>query len=130
MGCDSSMARALSRTAPHRSSVPHWLTSSALRHACTGMLDVMSEVARTARPVGIAAKTTRRLVVALTLAIGVGLLMMTTWRSSPSSLFLRTIILGLSATAAFALFEVWPRQLPRWLQRWALQVVTVGIFMP
>ena len=43
---------------------------------------------------------------------------------------LRTIILGLSATTAFALFEVWPRRLPRWLQRWALQVVAVGVFMP
>ena len=64
------------------------------------------------------------------MSIGVGLLMMTAWRSSPSSLFLRTIILGLSATTAFALFEVWPRSLPRWLQRWALQVVAVGVFMP
>jgi len=64
------------------------------------------------------------------MSIGVGLLMLTGWRSSPFSLFLRTIILGLSATAAFALFEVWPRSLPRWLQRWALQVVAVGVFMP
>ncbi len=64
------------------------------------------------------------------MSIGVGLLMMTTWRSSPSALFLRTIILGLSATTAFALFEVWPRILPRWLQRWVLQVVAVGVFMP
>src|SRR5206468_4060023 len=36
----------------------------------------------------------------------------------------------LSATAAFGLFEVWPRSLPQWLQRWALQVVTVGALMP
>ena len=64
------------------------------------------------------------------MSIGVGLLMMTTWGSSPSALFLRTIILGLSATTAFALFEVWPRILPRWLQRWVLQVVAVGVFMP
>jgi hypothetical protein len=48
--------------------------------------------------------------------------MMSVWRSSRSSLFLRTIILGLSATAAFGLFEAWPRGLPQWLQRWALQV--------
>ena len=64
------------------------------------------------------------------MSIGVGLLMLTTWNSSPSSLFFRTLILGLSATAAFALFEVWPRSLPRWLQRWALQVIAVGVFMP
>jgi len=94
------------------------------------MLDVMPELATTARPVGIVVKTTRRVAVALTMSIGVGLLMMHGWIGSPSSLFLRTIIIGLSATTAFALFEVWPRRLPRWLQRWALQVVAVGVFMP
>jgi hypothetical protein len=94
------------------------------------MLDVMSEPAATARPVGIVVKTTRRVAVALTMSIGVGLLMMPTWRSSPSSLFLRTIILGLSATTAFAVFEVWPRSLPRWVRRWVVQVVAVGVFMP
>ena len=80
------------------------------------------------------AKTARRVAVALTISIGVGFLVLIPWRNhaaaSTSSLFLRTIILGLSGTAAFALFEVWPGKLPRWLQRWALQVVAVGIFMP
>src|SRR5215218_4646988 len=94
------------------------------------MLDVMSEVTATARPVGIVLKTPRRIAVALAMSIGVGLLMIHGWSSSPSALFLRTLILGLSATTAFALFEVWPRNLPRWLQRWALQVVAVGVFMP
>jgi signal transduction histidine kinase len=75
-------------------------------------------------------KTSRRVAVALTISIGVGLLLMHGWRGPLSSLFLRTIILGLSATTAFALFEAWPRRLPRWLQRWALQVVAVGVFMP
>src|SRR5437868_86544 len=90
----------------------------------------MSELATAARPAGIIAKTSRRVAVALTMSIGVGLLMLSVWRSSPSSLFLRTIILGLSATAAFTLFEVRPRTLPQWMQRWALQVVAVGVFMP
>src|SRR5204863_7693415 len=90
----------------------------------------MSELATAARPAGFIAKISRRVAVALTISIGVGLLMMHGWRSSPPSLFLRTIIIGLSATTAFALFEVWPRRLPRWLQRWALQVVAVGVFMP
>jgi LytS/YehU family sensor histidine kinase len=80
------------------------------------------------------AKTLRRVAVALTISIAVSLLIITPWKNhaaSPlSSLFLRNIILGLSATTAFALFEVWPRELPRWLQRWALQVVAVGLFMP
>ena len=90
----------------------------------------MSELAGAARPAGIVAKTLRRIGVALMIAVAVGLLMMQGWKSSPASLFLRTIILGLSATAAFGLFEVWPRKLPRWVQRWALQVVAVGVFMP
>src|SRR5207244_11880346 len=90
----------------------------------------MSELATAARPAAIIAKTARRVAVALTMSLGVGLLMLSVWRSSPSSLFLRTIILGLSATAAFGLFEAWPRSLPQWLQRWALQVVAVGALMP
>jgi hypothetical protein len=90
----------------------------------------MSEAATAARPAGIIAKTSRRVALALTMSIGVGLLMLTTWRSSPSSLFLRTFILGLSATTAFALFEVWPRSLPQRLQRWVLQVVAVGVAVP
>jgi signal transduction histidine kinase len=90
----------------------------------------MSEVATAARPAGPIAKTSRRVAVALTMSIVVGLLLMHGWQNSPAVLFLRTTILGLSATTAFALFEVWPRSLPRWLQRWALQVVAVGVFMP
>ncbi len=30
----------------------------------------------------------------------------------------------------FGLFERWPKRLPRWLARWALQVVGVGVAMP
>jgi signal transduction histidine kinase len=90
----------------------------------------MSEVATAARPAGLIAKTSRRVAVALTISIGVGLLLMHGWQNSPSTLFFRTSVLGLSATAAFAVFEVWPRNLPQWLQRWALQVVAVGVFMP
>jgi signal transduction histidine kinase len=82
------------------------------------------------RPLSILVKTTRRAAVALTMAIGVGLLMSITWAGSHSSLFVRTTILGLSATGAFTFFEMWPRYLPRWLQRWVLQVVAVGVFMP
>ena len=94
------------------------------------MLDVMAELATAARPIGIVVKTARRVAVAVAMSIAVGLLMIPTWRESLSLLFLRTIIIGLSATTAFALFEAWPRRLPRWLQRWALQVVAVGVFMP
>jgi LytS/YehU family sensor histidine kinase len=91
-------------------------------------------MATTAGPLGIIAKTSRRVAVALTISIGVGFLILVPWKNhaaaSTSSLFLRITILGLAGTAAFALFEVWPRKLPRWLQRWVLQVVAVGISMP
>jgi hypothetical protein len=90
----------------------------------------MTEVAAAARPVGIIAKIARRVAVALAVSIGAGLLMVYPWKGTLSSLFLLTTILGLSATAAFSLFEVWPRRLPRWIQRWVLQVVAVGVFMP
>jgi hypothetical protein len=90
----------------------------------------MSELTAATRPGGIIAKTARRAAVALIISIVVGVLLLHGWTSPPWSLFLRTIVLGLSATTAFALFESWPRTLPRWLQRWVLQVVAVGVFMP
>ena len=90
----------------------------------------MTEVAAAARPAGFLAKTARRVAVALAVSIGAGLLIVKPWKGSPSLLFLSTIILGLAATTAFALFEVWPRRLPRWIERWVLQVVAVGIAMP
>ena len=72
----------------------------------------------------------RRIAVAVTISIVVGLLLRTHSKIALSVLLLRTIIIGLSATTAFALFEVWPRRLPRWFQRWALQVIAVGVLMP
>ena len=81
-------------------------------------------------PGGILAKTARRVAVALAVAIGAGLLIVKPWKGSSSLLFLSTIVLGLSATTAFAFFETWPRRLPRWIERWVLQVVAVGIAMP
>ena len=93
-----------------------------------------SDMATTVGSFAIISKASRRVAVALTISIGVGFVILVPWRNhaaaSTSSLFIRAAILGLSGTAAFALFEVWPRRLPRWLQRWALQVVAVGISMP
>lgn len=89
----------------------------------------MSELATAARSVGFIAMS-RRVAVALTISIGVGLLLLIPWKGSPSSLFLYAITLGLAGTTVFSLFEVWPRRLPRWIQRWVLQVVAVGIAMP
>ena len=86
----------------------------------------MSEAATAARPVGIIAKTARRVAVALTIAVAVWLVLLTHRRISPSSMFVRLVVFALSATLALALFEAWPRRLPRWCQRWVLQVVAVG----
>jgi hypothetical protein len=82
------------------------------------------------RTVSIVAKTTRRVAVALTVSIGVALLLLTLYSSSTSALLLRAITIGLTATAVFSLFEVWPRTLPRGTERWILQVVAVGVAMP
>src|SRR5687767_4063017 len=75
-------------------------------------------------------KTTRRVAVAVTIAIGVALLLLILWKGSTSVLFLRAIMLALSATTVFSLFEVWPRRLPRGVERWILQVAAVGAAMP
>lgn len=83
-----------------------------------------------ARLAGFLAKTARRVAVALAISAGVGLLLWTHLQRSPSSILLRSLPLGLTAALAFALFEVWPRRLPRWIERWVLQVVAVGVTMP
>jgi len=90
----------------------------------------MSALVKAGTPPGFAAKVARRLAVALAISIAAGLALLHGWNSPPSSLFLRTTMLGLAAAATFALFEVWPRRLPRWFERWALQVVCVGAAMP
>lgn len=93
----------------------------------------MPELATAARPAGILEKMARRVAVATAIAvvISVALLIATGGKHTPpSAIFLRTILHGLSAVAAFAVFEVWPRRPPRWLERWVLQVLAVGVCMP
>lgn len=38
-----------------------------------------------------------------------------------------TGIIGLGAMLVFGVFEQWPRRLPRWIERWVLQVVGVAV---
>ncbi len=40
------------------------------------------------------------------------------------------VLLGLIAMLLFGLFEQWPKQLPTWFARWALQVMGVALAMP
>jgi hypothetical protein len=72
----------------------------------------------------------RRLAVALALSLAVALLLASRWTTGQSSLLFRTVILGLIAVLVFGFFERYPKRIPRWLARWALQVVGVGVAMP
>jgi len=72
----------------------------------------------------------RRLAVALGLSLAVTLLLSSQWTTGIWSLFGRTVTLGLIGLLVFSLFERWPKRLPRWLARWVLQVVGVGVAMP
>jgi two-component sensor histidine kinase len=42
----------------------------------------------------------------------------------------RTMIVGFCALLAFGLFERWPGRLPRWLARWALQIIAIAVVVP
>jgi hypothetical protein len=76
------------------------------------------------------AETARRFAVAVLIAIAVWLLLLIHRSTSPSAMLLRLVVLALSAVAAFGFFDAWPRRLPPWCQRWALQVVAVGASIP
>ncbi len=91
----------------------------------------MSAVILQARPRGLALTFGwRRVAFTLTFAVAIGLLMSAGWESGLTSIIVRTIALGLIGMLVFGLFEQWPRRLPRWLGRWALQVVAVAVAMP
>jgi signal transduction histidine kinase len=71
-----------------------------------------------------------RVVVTLCATLLISLPLAFGWKSGAPSLFLRTLTLGLIAMLVFGLFEQWPKKLPRWLARWALQVAGVAFVMP
>jgi hypothetical protein len=58
------------------------------------------------------------------------LLFSLSWESHLERLVLRVFGVGLLVLLAFGLFEQWPRRLPTWLARWALQVAAVGLVVP
>jgi hypothetical protein len=87
----------------------------------------MSESAAPAmRPSFILARGWQRLAVALGLSPALAL--HGGW--TLSSLLVRTVTLGLIGVLVFGLFEQFPKRLPRWLARWVLQVIGVGVAMP
>src|SRR6185312_3275709 len=74
----------------------------------------------------------RRVVLALSVSGVVGLLVSPTYVASTAAwqVIGRYLFLGLSALTAFGIFERWPRRLPAWIARWALQVVAVAVVIP
>jgi two-component sensor histidine kinase len=60
---------------------------------------------------------------------GLGLLLSLSWDSTLSALA-RAFALGAAALLAFVALERWPRRLPAWLARWALQVLGVALAIP
>jgi len=58
------------------------------------------------------------------------LLMLPGWLASFPLLIGRMLFVGLLVLLAFGLFETWPARIPRWLARWALQVIGVAAAVP
>jgi len=52
------------------------------------------------------------------------------WQDPAWTFFLRAFAVGFGAMLAYGLFEQWPRRLPSWLARWALQVLAVAVAIP
>jgi LytS/YehU family sensor histidine kinase len=53
-----------------------------------------------------------------------------TWETDYWVLHARFLLMVFFTLTAFGVFEVWPRRLPRWLARWALQVIAVALAIP
>lgn len=77
----------------------------------------------------LAAIPWRRLRTALACALVVSLPLTLVW-DSVLSLWWMAALLGAVGTLAFSVLEHWPRRLPRWVARWALQVAGVALAMP
>ena len=69
----------------------------------------------------------RRVRFTLLLSGVLGFLVGLSWPSGPLPATTRAMMLGLIAMTAFGIFEQWPKRLPRWIERWVLQVVAVAI---
>ncbi|WP_428504991.1 sensor histidine kinase [Roseateles sp.] len=52
------------------------------------------------------------------------------WKASMWHLVARVYGVGVTLLLVFGLFEQWPRRLPKWMARWALQVAAVGVTVP
>ena len=98
----------------------------------------MHVTAAPTRPHGLASLLGwRRVAFTLGISVAFGLLVSThglppweSWAPRAAWVLLCTVSQGLSGMLVFGLFERWPRSLPRWLERWVLQVLGVAVTMP
>jgi signal transduction histidine kinase len=72
----------------------------------------------------------RRVRVVIVTAFIVSLPLLLTWQTSYWILISRLLLTGFVALTLFGIFERWPKKLPNWLARWALQVAAVAIVIP
>jgi glucose-6-phosphate-specific signal transduction histidine kinase len=69
----------------------------------------------------------RRVLLALVASAVLGLILSPAFSNlSTARVMAREMVLGLAALVAFGFFEQWPRRLPSWIGRWALQVLAVA----
>lgn len=71
-----------------------------------------------------------RLRATMKLSLVLGFLLGLGWDPGMQAALVRVVALGLFGMLAFGVFEQWPRRLPGWLARWALQVFAVALAMP
>jgi len=98
----------------------------------------MHDTALSARPRGLALVLGwRRIRFTLGISIALALLLSIPrmppwhhWKLGLGSALASTVIVGLGAMLVFGLFEQWPKRLPRWLERWVLQVAGVAVAIP
>lgn len=72
----------------------------------------------------------RRMRVALVAAALLGTLFALAWKGVLALLYLRLVLVGMALLTVFAVIESWPRTLPRWVARWALQILGVAVAAP
>lgn len=72
----------------------------------------------------------RRVATGVGTGLALGLLLSPNWKTGTYGLLLRTVGMGFILVVVFGGLEAWPRRLPSWLARWALQVLGVAIAVP
>ena len=73
----------------------------------------------------------RRLLVVVVLATLFGGVISTAFPTTPGRIIvLRCMLVGIAGLMAFGLFEQWPKRLPSFIARWALQVLAVAFVVP